>query len=230
MQNSELQLMNTHIIPHHNGNWFIPYTLKSNSAPSVNLFCDGQILQSFLQTYLKSDALLKEQTLEPNSKQIFLREINKTGLDNHNHNFECIIEKIKLSQSGMEPMIMNFKISNDDSSIKTRAAKMPHFENLEKNSKKLILRRNQLWDPQKFSSLQIKQFKNDLMKEICLPDIDDEQMCEMLRENDYEMEKTLNSCREKRVEMQKKIIAKNTAKTSSHRKTRNSLFHKHLEN
>ena len=68
------------------------------------------------------------------------------------------------------------------------------------------------------------------MKEICLPDIDDEQMCELLRENDYEMEKTLNSCREKRVEMQKKIIAKNTAKTSSHRKTRNSLFHKHLEN
>lgn len=106
-----------------------------------------------------------------------------------------------------------------------RQAKLPHFEHLNNNVKKKYFQNNLLWDSQKITNSQFLKFKQEIEKLMNIRDVDEEELCKLIKENNYEFERTLKICRDKRMEILKKLISKKAKKGLPRRKTLNSLFH-----
>ena len=220
-------------------NWILAQAAM-RTIPSYNFYGNNHLFEKMFQSILKLDFPVAKEVEIPSVFNLIPSDLEKNNIISQPSIVLEPLNKKEISQNFKFPTndkvcveIIQNKTAECPQKMKNfieRAAKIPIFGNLEKTSKKSLLQANQLWNSEKFSTSQMKQFKNDLIKEIYIPDLDDEQMCELMRENECDIQKTLKYCRERKFEIQKKIIAKNAIKSSSHRKTRNSLFHKHFEN
>lgn len=213
---------------------FSPEFMMENARQYLFLAANykNQLFNHFFKSFLSyQDLVENDSNKESNSLQ-------KPNLNKNQSNAETTLAIIISDDENNEPKSESPNLKGIEfpkqpkidfvaklNTLCKRQAKVPHFERFKKIDKKKYFQNNLVWDAQKCNNAQFLKIKQEIEKLMNIRDVDEEELCKLIKENNYDYQKTLKDCGVSRMEILKKLISKKAKRGISNRKTMNSLFH-----